>query len=100
MRELLTPPREVAPPPIARARPVPPAGQRPRTPGWDLLLICGAVYVATAWGRVHQLFPVLMPLKPALVAGVLGIALYLLQQAGPRSITRLRSPTTTCLLGL
>ncbi|MGH7318052.1 MAG: O-antigen ligase family protein, partial [Candidatus Rokuibacteriota bacterium] len=68
--------------------------------GWDLLLACVAVYIATAVGRVHQVFPVLLPLKPALVAAVLAIGLYLLQQSGPRRVGLLRSPTTACLLGL
>jgi O-antigen ligase len=64
------------------------------------LLVCVAVYVATAVGRIHQLFPALLPLKPAFVAAALAIALYLLQQSGPRSLHRLRSPTTTWLLAL
>jgi O-antigen ligase len=58
------------------------------------------VYIATAVGRVHQVFPVLLPLKPAFVAGGLGIALFLLQQSHIRRIGLLRSGTTTCLLGL
>jgi len=49
---------------------------------------------------MHELFPVLLPLKPVLVAAMLAIVLYLLQQVGPRRIARLRSPATTCLLGL
>jgi len=68
--------------------------------GWDLLLVCGAVYIATAVGRVHQLFPVLLPLKPTLVAAVLALGLYVLQQSGQRRVDRLRSRTTTWLLGL
>jgi len=59
-----------------------------------------AVYVATGVGRVHELFPVLLPLKPAVVAAVLAIVLYVLQQSGLRRIDCLRSPTTTCVLGL
>jgi len=74
--------------------------QRARTPAWDLLLACVAVYIATAVGRAHQLFPVLLTLKPLFVAAVLGIGLYLLQQSGQRRVARLRSATTTCLLGL
>jgi O-antigen ligase len=74
--------------------------QRVRPAGWDLLLACLGVYLAMAVGRVHQLFPVLLPLKPALVAAALAIGLYLLQQSGPRRLGLLRSPTTTCLLGL
>lgn len=74
--------------------------QPPRPAAWDLLLGCVAVYVATAVGRVHELFPVLGYFKPALVATALGLGLYALQQRGMRSVGRLRSRTTTCLLGL
>src|SRR6266487_3818193 len=74
--------------------------QRARTPAWDLLLACVAVYIATAVGRAHQLFPVLLILRPLFVAAVLAIGLYLLQQSGQRRVARLRSATTTCLLGL
>ena len=62
--------------------------------------MCVAVYVATAVGRVHQLFPVLLPLKPALLAAVVAVGLYVLQQSGQRRVDRLRSRTTTCLLAL
>jgi len=72
----------------------------PRAAPWDLLLVCVAVYVAAAVGRIHELFTVLMPLKPALVATVLALGLYLLQQSGVRRMERLRSATTTCVLGL
>lgn len=72
----------------------------PRPLSWDLLLACVAVYVATAVGRVHELFPVLSLFKPALLATVLAVGLYLLQQSGQRRVGLLRSPTTTCVLGL
>src|SRR2546427_5255085 len=71
-----------------------------RTPPWDLLLVCVAVYLASSIGRVHQLFPILNLFRPALLATVLAVGLYLLQQAGRRRIGLLRSPTTTCLFGL
>jgi O-antigen ligase len=80
------------------ALPAPTPGVRAR--GWDLLLGCVAVYVATAIGRVHQLFPALSLVKPALLATVLAVGLYLLQQRGQRHIGRLRSPMTDCMLGL
>ena len=62
--------------------------------------MCLAVYIAAGVGRVHELFPVLAPLKPALLSSVLAIGLLLLQQTGRRRITLLRSRTTTCLLAL
>jgi O-antigen ligase len=66
---------------------------------WDLLLACVAVYLATSVGRVHQLFPILTPLKLVFVSAALAIALYMADQVGPRAFTRLRGPTTTCVLG-
>jgi len=71
-----------------------------RSGGWDLLLVCVAVHIANYVGRVPQLFPVLLPFKPALVAMVLAIGLYLLDRSGQRRVSRLRSRTTACLLGL
>ena len=90
---------ELASPPEARAAtpaPVPAL----RAGRWDLLLACVAVYIATAVGRVHELFPALLPLKPTLVSAVLAVGLLALQQRGPRNVARLRSATTTCALGL
>ena len=52
---------------------------------WDLLLICVAGYLLTSVGRVHQLFPLLMLFRPAILTGLLAIAIYL---ADPRSIRR------------
>jgi O-antigen ligase len=71
-----------------------------RTPRWDLLLMCLAVYLATSIGRIHQLFPILAVFKPALLATVLGVALYLLQQFGQRRMGLLRAPMTTGMLCL
>src|SRR4029077_19624287 len=72
----------------------------PVTPsaGWDLLLLCVAVHMMIAVGRIHQLFPVLLPLKPAIVTGVAAIIFYLMQQRGLRRLTALGGPTTTCVL--
>ena len=66
---------------------------------WDLLLVCLATYIATAVGRVHQLFPVLAPLKPTLVSAVVAVGLLALQQQGSRNVFSVRSATTTCALG-
>src|SRR6266567_7783789 len=78
----------------------PPTGPKPKARHWDLLLVCVAIYLATAVGRLHQLFPALLPLKPALVSAALAVGLFLLQQSGARSVTRLRGATTACVLGL
>ncbi len=74
--------------------------QPARAPGWDLLRVCVAVYVATAVGRVHELFPILLILKPALLSALLAIGLYLLQPSSRWRIGLLRSSTTTCVLWL
>src|SRR5437870_9787968 len=101
MREPLHVPSELGPAPQTPAALEIAAPRRAaRTAGWDLLLVCVAVYVATAVGRVHQLFPVLLPLKPALLAAVVAVGLYVLQQSGHRRVDRLRSRATTCLLAL
>jgi len=71
-----------------------------RSPGWDLLLVCVAVYLATAVGRIHEVFPILLAFKPALLASVMSIGLYLLQQAPRRRMGLLYSRTTMCLIGL
>jgi O-antigen ligase len=51
----------------------------------------------TAVGRFHQLFPILLPLKPVLVTGAAAIIFYLLQQRGARNVNALRAPSTKYL---
>src|SRR5688572_31269283 len=69
-------------------------GVSTRDAKWDLLLVCVAAYILTAVGRVHQLFPVLEMLRPAVLTGVLAIALYLLDQHQVRRFRHvLLSPT-------
>jgi O-antigen ligase len=58
------------------------------------------VYLATAVGRIHEVFPILLYFKPALVAAVMSIALFLLQESRRRRVRLLRSRTTVCLLGI
>ncbi len=76
------------------------APARRAAPGWDPLLICIGVYVAAAVGRIHDLFPILLLVKPALTAGVLAISLYLLQRSRERRMPLLRSHAATYLIGL
>lgn len=66
--------------------------------GWDLLLVCVALHLTAAVGRIHQLFPILLPLKPAMVTGVAAIIVYLVQQRGPRRLNALGGPTITFVL--
>lgn len=77
-----------------------PPVQQPPAQRWDLLRICIAVYVATAVGRVHEVFSFLLPLKPALLSAVLAIGLYLLRPSSQWRLGLLRSSTTTCVLWL
>ena len=101
MRELVAAPADPAASPAAPlTHPVPPTASPRRPAGWDLLLVCVAIYIVTSVGRVHQLFPVLAALKPTFVAAMLAIVLYAFHQSGPRRVGRLRSGMTTCLLGL
>ncbi len=102
MAELVRPrpTREAPTVPVPTPPPAPVPAPVVRTPAWDLLLVCVAVYLATSIGRLHQLFPILGLLKPALLATLLAAGLYLLQQSGRRRMALLRSPMTTCMLGL
>lgn len=56
-----------------RATPVAAPLRRDRP--WDALLIALAIYLLAAVGRIHQLFPLLLPLKPLLLASATAIAL-------------------------
>ncbi|MGH9262337.1 MAG: hypothetical protein ACRD08_20955, partial [Acidimicrobiales bacterium] len=62
--------------------------------------MCVAVFILTSVGRIHQLFPVLLPFRLTLVAGVLAIALYLVDSNRPRRLATLRSRTTRYALAL
>jgi len=66
----------------------------------DLLLVCITVYLATAVGRLHEVFPVLSHVKPVFVSAGLAIGLYLLDRSSLRAPGRLRSATTSYLAGL
>lgn len=67
---------------------------------WDSLLVCVAIYILTAVGRVHQLYPVLQIVHPALVAGVLSIVLYLMDGRESRRLSRVWQPTAMWLVAL
>ena len=62
------------------------AGQAIHEPDrrWDLLLVCVAGYILTAVGRIHQLFPVLGILRPAILTGAIAIVLYCLDRVEAR----------------
>jgi O-antigen ligase len=67
---------------------------------WDLLLLCLAGYILTSVGRVHQLFPVLETLRPAIITGLLAIALYLFDLQGNRRPRLVWTATTKWLVVL
>lgn len=69
-------------------------------PKWDLLLVCVAGYVLTAVGRVHQLFPVLQGLRPAILTGLLAIVLFWFDPADVRRVRHLFTAPTKLLLAL
>lgn len=69
-------------------------------PSWDLLLICVAGYILTAVGRLHQLFPALQALRPAIVTGLAAIGLYVIDRRQSRQPGLLWVPTTRYLLAL
>src|ERR1044071_6202295 len=100
MAETLRPPRDLGRPREWPAGSIAVPSPRVRAAGWDVLLVCVAAHIANYVGRVPQLFPVLFPLKLALMSTVLSIGLYLLHQSGQRRAGLLRSRTTTWLLGL
>ena len=65
---------------------------------WDLLLLCVAGYVLSVVGRVHQLFPSLDAVRPALLTGFLAIALYLFDRQDVRGLKDVFVPTTKYLM--
>ena len=67
---------------------------------WDLLLVCSAIYVVTAVGRVHELFPPLNVVRPAITAGLLSIILFLTDRLAVRRWKWLSGGPTPWLLAL
>jgi putative inorganic carbon (HCO3(-)) transporter len=67
---------------------------------WDLLSICVAGYLLTAVGRVHQLFPVLEVLRPAILTGLFAIVLLALDRQPERRLSSVFLPPTKWVLAL
>lgn len=67
---------------------------------WDLLLACVALYILSAVGRIHQLFPPLEIVHPALLSGVLAIAMFTMDGRDSRRLTWIWLAPTKCLLAL
>ncbi len=76
------------------------AAGRARLLHWDPLLVCVAGFLAFDVGRIHQLFPKLIPLHPILVFALASIVIYALDRHGVRRLRTLRHPITFCVLGI
>src|SRR5688572_8632915 len=82
--------------PVAVARPAAADADE----GWDLLLVSVAAYILVGVGRVHQLFPVLQVVRPAILAGLLALLLYVIDRHAIRRSELLWVGPTKCLLAL
>lgn len=67
---------------------------------WDLLLVCVAGYILTAVGRIHQLFPALEIVRPAVLCGLLAIILFILDGRSTRTLRYLAATPTRSVLAL
>jgi O-antigen ligase len=67
---------------------------------WDLLLLCVAGFILTSVGRVHQLFPALEMVRPAVITGILAIGTYLYDSQEERRAVHVWGSTTKLLAAL
>jgi len=67
---------------------------------WDPLLACTAGFVLTAVGRVHELFPTLNVVRPAITTGLLSIILLILDGQTVRRWKSISTGTTVWLVAL
>jgi O-antigen ligase len=67
---------------------------------WDLLMVFVGLYILTAVGRVHQLFPVFEAIRPALLVGAAAILLFVLDQHRYRRLQATWLTPTRFLAGL
>ena len=88
--------------PLAEPVPAAPARSRVRVPDRtaDVLVVAVSAYLLTAVGRVHQLFPMLEPLRPAFIAGLVAILIYLFDRRSERRLARLWTPPAQFLVAL
>jgi O-antigen ligase len=71
--------------PLALAR------EREAESGWDPLLAWTAVYILASVGRIHQVFSTLALFRPAIVAGLIAIVLYVFDRQEARGASVLRA---------
>jgi len=81
-----------------RYRTFPPWQPAPPDAAWDALLVFVSLFLATAVGRVHQLFPILIAVRVTFVSAILALGVYVVVQDGPRRLGLIAAPTTTALL--
>jgi len=67
---------------------------------WDALLLCIAVYLLTAVGRVHQVYPVVGIVRPAILSGLLAVGLYVFDGRSERKSQHVFAAAPTKLLAL
>jgi O-antigen ligase len=82
------------------ARYTPPAREADAESRWDPLLICAAVYLLAAVGRVHEVVTPLALLHPAILGGVFAIGLYLVDRHEARRTRLVWLPTAKYLVVL
>lgn len=70
----------------------------PAVDAWDPLLLCIAAYILTSVGRVHQLFPGLEALHPAMLTGALAPLLWFADRTERRRVKNAWLPTTKYLV--
>jgi O-antigen ligase len=64
---------------------------------WDTLLIAISIFIATAVGRAHQLFPILSVFKPVMISGGVAVILAVLATHRSRTLARSWTPALTWL---
>lgn len=78
----------------ARTPAAAPTDRRP----WDMLMVCTAVYIATAVARLHQLYRPVAALKPTLIFAALGLIVLFLDKNRIRSPRELKDPVSRLVL--
>ena len=67
---------------------------------WDPLVICVAGYILIAVGRVHQLFPAIGAVRPAILMGAVAIVLFFADVRDVRRVRWVMVPTTRFVVAL
>jgi O-antigen ligase len=62
--------------------------------GWDVLQVLLAVFILTAIGRLHQLYPQIQPIKPAMLSAVGAIVYFAADTSRLRRLRTVNFPTT------